>query len=92
MDKKSEQTKDAKECGDVDIGVHKYGIGNYREQLNGLWGVVGEEVVGMPPERLMDNCYRKMEARHDKSKPDLVEEIMERGPPIMNISRPRRVF
>lgn len=100
MDKRSEQTKDCKELGDDDIGVHSYHKvdGGKREQLNGLWGVASEEVVGLPQSRLITNCYTKREGwkqkygSTEKEKPSLIDEIMEGGPPLMNISKPHRVF
>jgi hypothetical protein len=92
MDKKSEQRKDHKECGDTDIGVHDYGAGGKREQMPGLWSIVGKEVVGLGPERIMTNCYCKEEPGEKKEKPDLMDAIIEHGPPLLNTSKPRRVF
>ena len=89
MDKIVERGKDAKACGDTDVGVQDYHAGGKREQLNGLWGVVSKEVVGLSPARLVTNCYGKECA--DK-KPDLLDEIMEHGPPVLNTSKPHRVF
>jgi hypothetical protein len=89
MDKASERGKDAKACGDNDIGVHKYGIDNVREQLNGLWAVPSKEVVGLSPSRIATNCYGK---ECDDKKPDLLDEMLEHGPPILNTSKPHRVF
>lgn len=89
MDKKSERGRDAKACGDDDIGVHDYGAGGKREQLNGLWGVASKEVVGLSPSRLMSNCYGK---ECEDKKADLLDEILEHGPPIINTSKPHRVF
>jgi hypothetical protein len=92
MDKKSEQRKDHKECGDTDIGVHDYGAGGKREQLAGLWSIPGKEVVGLGPERIMTNCYCKEEPGEKKDKPDLMDQIIEHGPPLLNTSKPHRVF
>lgn len=90
MDKRSEQSKDHKECGDTDIGTHDYGAGGCREQLNGLWGVVSEKVVGLPSTRMITGCYTK-DAK-EKKKPDLVDIILTSGPPALNTSKPKRIF
>lgn len=104
MDKPSEQAlnpkherlsgekRDAKECGDVDIGVHDYGAGGKREQLAGLWSIPSKEVVGLGPERLMTNCYSKEVPGEKHEKPDLMDQIIEHGPPLLNVSKPRRIF
>jgi hypothetical protein len=93
MDKASERNKDAKECGDTDIGIHDYKAGGKRQQLNGLWNVVSEDVVGLPPTRLATNCYKKDD---DKKKGGLLDILVEendtRGPPLLNTSKPARVF
>lgn len=97
MDKKSEQKKSHKEADDKDIGVHNYGIGNNREQLNGLWGVASEKVVGLSPTRIITNNYTKKDAKkgvnvNNDDKPSVIDSILENGPPLMNMSKPRRVF
>lgn len=92
MDKKSEQRKDHKECGDVDIGVYDYGSGGKCGKLNGLWSIAPEEVVGLPPSRLMTNCYGKEVPGEKHEKPSLLDEVIEHGPPLINTSRPKRVF
>jgi hypothetical protein len=92
MDKKSEQRKDHKECGDTDIGVHEYSPGNVREQMSGLWSIASKEVVGLGPERIMTNCYCKEKEGEKKEKPDLMDAIIEHGPPLLNTSKPHRVF
>lgn len=90
MDKKSEQKKSTKSADDKDIGVHEYGIGNKREQLDGLWGIVSEKVVGLPATRIATNDYCK--EKKGKEKRDIVDTILDNGPPILNMSKPRRVF
>jgi hypothetical protein len=92
MDKLSERKKQAKDCDDVDIGIHDYKAGGKREQLNGLWGVASEEVVGLPASRLMTNCYCKKLPGEKEEKPSLVDDILTRGPPVLNVSKPKRVF
>jgi hypothetical protein len=89
MDKKSERSKDHKSCDDTDIGTHTYGPGNKRDQLDGLWGVASKEVVGLPQSRILTNNYCK---EKDGDKPNLIDEFMEGGPPLLNISKPNRVF
>lgn len=98
MDKKSEQRKDVKCLGDTDVGVRDYGAGGKNEQLAGLWSIASEEVVGLGPERLMTNCYTKQDGWKQKygddkkEKPDLMEQIIEHGPPLLNTSKPLRVL
>ena len=97
MDKKSEQRKDAKECGDTDIGIQDYGAGGKREQMPGLWNTTSEEVVGLPATRLATNCYHKKEAQEaGRKKQGLFDIILDehdtRGPPLLDTSKPRRVF
>jgi hypothetical protein len=93
MDKKSERGRDAKACGDTDIGVHDYGAGGKREQLNGLWSTASKEVVGLSPTRLMTNCYGK---DCDDKKSDLLGTLLDEhdthGPPLLNTSKPLRVL
>lgn len=92
MDKPSERAKSTKECGDTDIGVRDNRGGGKREQLNGLWGVASEEVVGLPASRLATNCYCKTVPGEKQEKPSLTEEMLTRGPPVLNVSKPLRVF
>jgi hypothetical protein len=89
MHKASERNKDSKACGDTDVGVHDYEAGGKRGQLDGLWSIPPKEVVGLGPERLMTNCYSK--DCGDK-KPDLLDTMIEHGPPLLNTSKPLRVF
>jgi hypothetical protein len=90
MDKKSERGKDAKACGDTDIGVQDYGAGGKREQMAGLWNIASKEVVGLPPSRLITNCYSKDDTGDKKI--SLLDEVLEHGPPLVNTSKPHRVF
>jgi hypothetical protein len=99
MDKPSEQRKEAKECGDTDIGIHDYGAGGKRAQLAGLWTPAPSEVVGgTVPGRLGANCYHKDEIlkEHGVKKPGLLGTLIDehdtRGPPFLNTSKPARVF
>jgi hypothetical protein len=92
MDKPGERKRDNKECGDVDIGVHDYKAGGCREQLNGLWAVASEEVVGLPPSRLMTNCYSKKVPGERYEEPSLIEDMLVHGPPVLNVSKPKRIF
>ena len=92
MDKPSERKKDHKECGDTDIGTHDYNAGGCREQLPGLWSIPSKEVVGLGPERILTNNYCKDTKGEKKEKPDLMDEIMNNGPPMLNISSPKRVL
>lgn len=90
MDKPSERKRDNKECGDVDIGIQDYKAGGCREQMNGLWGIASEKVVGLPPSRLMTGHYRK-DCKED-DKPDLVDTMLTSGPPILNVAKPKRIL
>jgi len=54
--------------------------------------VVSEEVVGLPPSRLMTNCYCKTTEGEKGEKPSLVEDVLLRGPPVLNVSKPKRIF
>ncbi len=91
MDKASERKKDHKSCGDTDIGVHDYGAGGKREQLPGLWSIPSKEVVGLGPERILTNNYCKSN-NDKKEKVDLMDELLDNGPPMLNISAPKRVL
>jgi hypothetical protein len=106
MDKKSEQRASTKAADDCDVGIHKYGPGNVRQQFGSFWDSASSEVVGLPESRLVTNCYKKPledtsnrtargqgagEIRKEE-KPDIMEEIINHGPPIVDRSRPRRVF
>jgi hypothetical protein len=99
MDKRSEQQKDSKSCDDDDVGIHEYGLCNVRQQLSDLWGHASEKVVGLPLSRLATNCYKKddddkgSKNKESKNKTvDIVELVDTRGPPLLNISKPNRVF
>ena len=104
MDRKDEQAlnpahtkkkgveRDHKACDDTDIGIHKYGPDNVRAQLPGLWSIPPKEVVGLGPERLMTNDYCKGKEGEKREKPDLLGEILDHGPPLLNISKPNRVL
>jgi hypothetical protein len=93
MDKPSERKKDTKDCGDTDVNTTRdFGAGGKRAQLAGLWSIVPEEVVGLGPERLMTNCYRKEISGEKKEKVDLLDEILDHGPPLLNTSKPNRVL
>lgn len=95
MDKPSEQRKQTKDCDDTDIGIQNYGAGGKREQLAGLWNVASKETVGLPPSRLATNCYTKEEIY---KKPDkgllgvILDEHDTRGPPLLDTSKPKRIF
>lgn len=98
MDKPSEQKKDAKAASDTDIGVHDYGAGGKREQLNGLWGFT-TITGGSRDQRLRGNNYCKDDHKdYEKNKNDpeyllgeAIKGLGTRGPPMENISEPRIV-
>ena len=95
MDKPSERKRDSKREGDTDVGVQDYKAGGKRAQLDGLWSIAPPEVVGLPETRVLTNCYCKETGEKGKgegAKPDLMEEIVTNGPPLLNVSKPNRVL
>lgn len=91
MDKASERKKDAKSCGDTDLGVHKFGPGNTIERLESIYDHAGKEVVGQDLGRLITNNYCK-EDKGKASTGDMVDDIINSGPPFANVSKPLRVL
>lgn len=90
MDKPSERKAETKKCGDTDLGIHDYGAGGKREQLDGLWRVP-TIVGGSYTSRIVRNEYCK-EPNKDKEKADkLVESLIDNGQPMENVSKPRAV-
>ena len=96
MDKASERKKDTKSCGDTDIGVHDYQAGGKREQLDSMWDYASKEVVGLDDDRRLTNDYCKKPEKGEGSKKeeaaDLIDEIINSGPPLVNSSKPNRVL
>jgi hypothetical protein len=92
MDKKSEQRAQSKKQGDTDIGVHKYGECNEREQLDGLWAVP-TITGGSFTQRIVNNNYSKCDHEKEKKegKDSVLEGVLNNGQPIENRSRPRAV-
>jgi hypothetical protein len=92
MDKASERKKDTKkhDGSDKDIACRDYGAGGKNDMMAGLWSIVDKDVVGLGPERLLTNCYGK--ECDTREKPDLLDEMLINGPPLLNVSKPRRVF
>jgi hypothetical protein len=98
VDKKSEQTKDAKAWGDTDVGIHEYGPGNKRQQLDGLWGFT-TITGGSREQRLVNQNYCKdKHAAYDKNPGDpnhtigqTLERIQTTGGARENTSQPRIV-
>ena len=91
MDKASERKKDSKKYGDTDLGVHRFGPGNVIDRMDGLWSIPSKEVVGLGPERILTNNYCKSN-NDKKEKVDLMDELLDNGPPMLNISAPKRVL
>ena len=69
MDKKSEQTKDAKAWGDTDVGIHEYGPGNKRQQLQNMWGFT-TITGGSREQRLVNQNYCKDKHAAYEKNPD----------------------
>ena len=90
MDKpdKGKVVKDADDRGDG-ARVKTFGPGNKRAELEGLWDMAPKEVVGLPIDRVMTNCYCKESG--DK-KVDIVDEMITHGPPFMNSSTSKRIL
>ena len=91
-EKKRGEDRDSKSCDDTDIGVRDYGAGGKNVQMAGLWSIAPKEVVGLGPERILTNCYSKEEPGEKKEKVDLLSEMLDHGPPLLNTSKPNRVF
>jgi hypothetical protein len=98
MDKKSEQTKDAKAYGDTDIGIHTYGIGNKREQLQNMWGFTSITGGSREQRRVNQNYCKESHAAYDKNKGSAehtigqeLERIQTTGSARENTSQPRIV-
>lgn len=92
MDKPSERKKDLKAWGDTDVGsIRRFGPENVRAELDGLWDHAPEEVVGQGLGRLLTNDYCK-EDKGKASTGDLIDEIINGGPPFANISKPKQVL
>lgn len=92
MDKPSERKKDSKEWGDTDVNtVREFGKCDTRAELGGLWDHAPEAVVGQGLGRLITNNYCK-EDKGKASTGDLIDEIINGGPPFANVSKPNRVL
>jgi hypothetical protein len=84
--------------GDTDIGIHDYGAGGKREQLDGLWGFT-TITGGSREQRLVNQQYCKdKHAAYDKNtgNPDYtigqtLERIETTGSARENTSQPRIV-
>lgn len=90
MDKPSERKKDAKGYGDTDLGIHDYGAGGKREQLDGLWKVP-TITGGTYSSRIVRNEYCKEQDDKKVSADKLVESLIDGGEPMENKSRVRAV-
>jgi hypothetical protein len=99
MDKPSERKADSKKYGDVDIGITKFGPYNERQSLKNMWE---HETItgGSVTQRLANNDYCKVShEKYEKNKNNpqglldmLLENADTRGPPLLNISQPKRVL
>jgi len=92
MDKPSERKKDHKEFGDTDAGTErKFGPDNVRAELEGIWDHAPKEVVGQGLGRLLTNNYCKQNDGKTSNE-DMIDEIINSGPPFANVSTPRRIL
>ena len=100
MDKASERKAASKKRDgsdtDEDNTVH-FGPCNVMEHLPSLDAHASKEVVGLDKDRLLTNNYLKDELRpKNKRQMSLLEvaaeEINMRDSPLLNISKPKRVF
>jgi hypothetical protein len=90
MDKPSERKKDHKDYGDTDTDtVRTFGPCNKRAELGSFWDHAPESVVGLPLSRLLTNNYCK---EGGKKEPDLVDEVINGGPPFANVSKPKAIL
>ena len=69
--------------------IKKFGPDNVRAELEGLWDHAPKEVVGLPLDRLLTNCYSK---EGGDKKPSLIDEIINGGPPFSNVSVPKVIL
>lgn len=90
MDKASERKKDAKAYGDTDLGIHDYGAGGKREQLDGLWRVP-TITGGTYSSRIVRNQYCKDQSKKEASADKVLESLIDGGEPMENRSKPRAV-
>ena len=92
MDKPSERKKDSKSWGDTDAGTERtFGKCNTRAELEGLWDHAPKEVVGQGLGRLLTNNYCK-EDDGKSSTEDMIDDIINSGPPFANVSTPKRIL
>lgn len=92
MDKPSERKKDSKAFGDTDAGTERtFGECNVRAELECIWDHAPEAVVGQGLGRLLTNNYCK-EDKGKASTGDMVDEIINGGPPFANVSKPKRIL
>lgn len=90
MDKASERKQDAKKSGDTDLGIHDYGAGGKREQLDGLWRV-STITGGSYTSRIVRNQYCKEQDAKSAKADSVLESLIDGGEPMENISRPHAV-
>jgi hypothetical protein len=92
MDKASERKKDSKAWGDTDVGTtREFGPCNTRAELDGIWDHAPKAVVGQDLGRLMTNNYCK-EDSGKATTGDLIDDIINSGPPFANVSKPKQIF
>jgi hypothetical protein len=92
MDKPSERKKDSKAWGDTDVDtIRDFKAGGKRAELGGLWDHAPEEVVGQGLGRLLTTDYCK-EDKGKASTGDLIDKIINDGPPFANVSKPLRIL
>lgn len=90
MDKASERKKDAKSYGDKDLGIHDYGAGGKREQLDGLWRV-STITGGTYSSRIVRNQYCKDQPEKEAKADKVLESLISGGEPMENMSKPHAV-
>lgn len=74
-----------------DDKIKTFGPGNVRATLCGIWDHAPKEVVGQDLGRLLTNNYCK-ENTGSPSTGDLVDDIINSGPPFSDVSKPKRIL
>ena len=92
MDKTGD-SKTIKDSDDRKSGarIKTFGKGNTRATLEDMWDYAPKEVVGLPIDRVVTNCYCK-EADKKASDADIIERVIDHGPPLMNASTSKRIL
>jgi hypothetical protein len=97
MDKPSERKAEVKKWGDTDVDTTRdFDAGGKRQQLDGLWADPTTITGGSKMQRLAQNNYCKEDHAKAEKADGLVDALLDsadtHGPPLLNVSKPRRIF